>query len=155
MLWLSGEHGLARMWSPSTIDIHGSLTYGQLAATLSVLFVLLTGGLLLFSKRLVSRHGQYFPVVAFGMLGWLMLTPGLISRYFVYAIVLVLLCRKALSTATYIWITGSLTLIAFVTSFGHLALDFLGNGAKSVVLNPTNNEVSQFVFALFSDDRFI
>jgi hypothetical protein len=153
--FLNGQHGLARMWSPSTLFIHGSLTYGQVAASLSVIFVLLVGSLLLIFKRFTARPGQYLPLVAFGMIGWLMFTPGLISRYFVYAIALVTVTRKFWGTLTYLWIVATLTLITFVTAFGHLASDFLGNGVTASVLNPTNNELSRVIFELFSDDRFI
>jgi len=153
--FVNGEHGLARMWSPSTLQVFGSVTYGQLASDLSAAFVLLVGGLILFSSGLTARPGQYLPLVAFAMLGWLMLTPGLISRYFVYAIALIILCRQFWSTVNYICIVALLSVITFVTVYGHLAHDALGNATVSSVLYPNGNSVSHFIFAVFSSDRFI
>lgn len=155
LLLVNGQHGLNRMWSPSTQDLLGSATYGQVGAALSVAFVLAVGGLLLFNRRLSEQPGQYLPLVAFGMLGWLMLTPGLISRYFVYGIVGIILCRKAFTTSGYVYALAVLTAITVVTAYGHLGLDFLGYSGKVSVLSPTNNAFSSFVFSLFSSDFFI
>jgi len=153
--FMSGQHGLARMWSPSTLTIYGSLTYGQLAAGLSTIFVLALGAVIVLFKRLTMGPGQYLPLIAFGMLGWLMFTPGLISRYFVYAIALFILSRKHWDAPMYAWIVSCLSAITLLTAYGHLGLDALGNGVKASLLNPTNNGMSHIVFSLFSDDRII
>jgi hypothetical protein len=155
LLVINGQHGLARMWSPSTQDLLGSATYGQVGAALSVLFVISVGALLLFNKRLSDKPGQYLPLVAFGMLGWLMLTPGLISRYFVYGIVGIILCRKVFTASGYVFALVVLTAITVVTAYGHLGLDFLGYSGNVSVLSPTNNSFSNFVFSVFSSDFFI
>jgi Gpi18-like mannosyltransferase len=155
LLLVNGQHGLDRMWSPSTQPLFGSLTYGQVGASLAVGLVLAVGAVLLLRGSASSRPGQYFPVIAFGMLGWLMVTPGLISRYFVYAIVAIILCRKVFTNAGYFWTVGILTAITCISAYGHLSLDFLGYSGSVGVLSPTNNAFSQFVFNLFSADRFI
>jgi len=155
LLLVNNQHGLGRMWSPSTQDLIGSLTYGQVGAGLSVAFLLAIGALLLISKKVSDEPGRYLPLVAFGMLGWLMLTPGLISRYFVYGIVGIILCRKVFSSTGYLLTVAVLTVITVVTAWGHLGLDFLGYSGNASVLSPTNNAVSHFVFSLFSADVFI
>jgi hypothetical protein len=155
LLFVNGQRGLERMWSPSTQHLLGSLTYGQIGAALSVSFLLVVGALLLLVKRLSAQPGQYLPVVAFGMLGWLMFTPGLISRYFVYGVVGLILCRQVFSTVGYVYALVVLTAITLLTSYGHIALDFLGYSGSANVLSPTNNDVSRLVFSLFSADWFI
>jgi hypothetical protein len=155
LLVVSGQHGLDRMWSPSTQHLVGSLTYGQVGAGLSVAFVIAVGAVLLVSKKVSDEPGRYLPLVAFGMLGWLILTPGLISRYFIYGIVVIILCRKVFSARGYVFAVAVLTVITFVTAYGHLGSDFLGYSGSAGVLSPTNNDVSRFVFSLFSADWFI
>lgn len=153
--FVNGAHGIARMWSSSTLYAFPSVTYAQLATDLSVGFVLLVGLVLLLPWISVKGPGQYLPVVAFGMLGWLMLTPGLISRYFVYAIALIILCRRSWSLLNYVLIVGMATVITFITAYGHLAHDALANGLTASLLHPDNNVISALVFNIFSDDRFI
>jgi hypothetical protein len=153
--YVNGHHGLDRMWSESTQFVFGSFTYARVGTVLSVAFILMVGIVLFFTKRSSRAPGGYLLIVAFGVLGWLMLTPGLISRYFLYGVVAVILCRQALSLFTYLWAVLSLTAITLLTSYGHIALDFLGYGTTSSLVNPLNNQVSHFVFTAFSDDRII
>jgi len=117
--------------------------------------LLVIGTVLLISKRASGTPGEYLPVVAFGMLLWLMVTPGLISRYFVYGIVAVILCRRWFRASSYLLTVGLLTLITIVTAYGHIALDFLGASGAVNVMSPTNNALSHFVFSLFASDWFI
>jgi len=155
LLWVSGKHGIDRMWTSSTEHLIGSLTYGQLAAALSVVFLLVVGAVILLNKRITAKPGQYLPVVAFGLLGWLLVTPGLISRYMVYGVVGVILCRLAFKTPAYLAAVGVLTAIACISIYGHLADDFWGYSGGLNVLSPLNNSVSHQLFALFSADWFI
>jgi hypothetical protein len=155
LLLLSGQHGLDRMWAPSTLPLAGSLTYGGLAAGVSIAFLLAVGAVLLLNKKICVQPGQYLPLVAFAMLGWLIVTPGLISRYMVYVVVAIILCRKAFSTFGYIYVVIVTTAITCMSIFGHLALDFLGYSGTANVLSPTNNGVSHFLFSVFSADWFI
>jgi hypothetical protein len=155
LYFVSGQHGLDRMWAPSTMPFLGPLTYGQLAAAISIVFLLGVGTLLLFTKRISTQPGLYLPLVAFGLLGWLLVTPGLISRYFVYAIVALILCRKAFTAPTYAFALAVLTTITCICIYGHLALDFLGYSGSANLLSPSNNAISRVLFSLFSADKFI
>ncbi|HXC76400.1 MAG TPA: hypothetical protein VNU19_05055 [Candidatus Acidoferrum sp.] len=155
LLLVSGQHGLSRMWAPSTLPLAGSLTYGQLAAGMSIAFLLIVGAVLLKYRKISIEPGRYLPLVAFAMLGWLVVTPGIISRYMVYVVVAVILCRKAFSTVGYIYAVSVTTAITCMSIYGHLALDFLGYSGSANVMSPTNNAVSQFLFSIFSADWFI
>jgi hypothetical protein len=152
--YVSHAHGLARMWAPSTQPLANGITYGQLALDLSVGMVFVTAAMLFVSARLARTPGAYFPVLAFGMMGWLMVTPGVISRYFIYALVLVILSRRAFGAAYYIWAIVTLSAITLLTMYGHLASDF-ANAAATNTLNPLTNEVSRLIFTWFYDDRVI
>jgi len=155
-LWIFGDqHGLYRMWAPATMDLTGSISYGTVAAVLSIGFTLAVGAWLAIRRSVALDPARYLPVVAFGMLGWLLLTPGVISRYLVYGIVFLILSRKSISAALYVAAVAVLSLIACITMFGHLSLDFLGYSGGVNVLSPLNNPVSHELFTLFSADWFI
>jgi hypothetical protein len=113
-------------------------------------------GAALFLRRHVSTQpGQYLPLVAFGLFGWLLVTPGLISRYIVYAVVAIILCRGVFSTVDYVYALAAMTVMAVMSIYGHLSFDFLGYSGSSNVLSPTNNPISGFLFSTFSADWFI
>jgi len=155
LLLVNGQHGLTRMWSPATMPFLGSLSYGQVGGALSVGLLLVVGALLLFKTNLSTVPGRYLPLVAFALLGWMLLTPGAMSRYMIYPIVALILCRAAFSMGGYSLAVGILTAVACITVFGHLASDFLGYSGSLNLLSPTNNWLSHVLFSLFSADWFI
>jgi hypothetical protein len=155
LLLISGDHGLERMWAPSTQVLSGPVTYGQLGAALSITFLLAVGAILLVSSRASTQPGQYIPLVGFGLLGWLLVTPGVISRYLLYAVVLVILSRQVFTLTGYLSVVGVLTATTLAGIYGQLALDFLGYSGSLNVLSPTNNAISGFLFGLFATDWFI
>jgi hypothetical protein len=155
LLFINGLHELLRMWSPSTVPLAGSVTYGQVGAVVSVMVLLAVGATIFLRRQVSTQPGQYLPLVAFGLFAWLIVTPGLISRYIVYAIVAVILCRGAFSGAGYVFAVTVLTVVALIGIYGHLAFDFYGYSGYTNVLSPTNNPISYFVFSVFSTDWFI
>lgn len=155
LLLVSGAHGLERMWSPSTLTFAGAVSYGQVGAALSIGFLMVVGALLLLGSRIYGEPAQYLVIVAFGLLGWLLVTPGVISRYLLYATVLVILCRRAFSLTGYVGAVGVLTLTALAGIYGQFSLDFVGYSGDANVLSPLNNAVSRFLFELFASDQFI
>lgn len=155
LLLVNGEHGLQRMWWPPSQTLVGSWNYGEIGAIASVAVVLGAGALLLFASKASMQRGRYLPLVAFGMLGWLLVTPNLISRYIVYAILAVVLCRGAFTLGGYLAAVGVLTATTLVGTFGQLALDFLGYSGGLNILSPANNSFSNSLFELFSADPFI
>ncbi|HET6311083.1 MAG TPA: hypothetical protein VFH00_08800 [Candidatus Nitrosotalea sp.] len=155
LLFVNGQHGLLRMWSPSTLPLFGSVTYGQAGAVLSVLFVLGVGAVLFLKRNVSTQPGQYLPLVAFGLFGWLLVTPGLISRYIVYAVVAIILCRGVFSSVGYVYALAVMTVMALMSIYGHLAFDFFGYSGSLNVLSPTNNPVSGLLFSIFAADWFI
>jgi hypothetical protein len=95
------------------------------------------------------------PLVAFGVFGWLMFSDSLISRYFLYGLVILLLCRRSLRYRFYLPSVGWLTFVILVTAWSHFGLDVLGYQAVLNPLNPVHNEATRAIQALFFDDRFI
>ena len=155
LLVINGVQGLQRMWSPSTTPFIGSLTYGQAGGALSVGLLVVLGAVALLRRSVSTQPGQYLPILAFGMLWWMLVTPGAMSRYMIYPIATLILCRAAFSAGAYFAAVGALIVVASITTYGHLASDFLGYSGGANLLSPANNAVSHFVFSLFSADWFI
>jgi hypothetical protein len=143
------------MWSPATMPLFGSTSYGQVGAILSVGLLLAVGAVLFFKKHVATHPSQYLPLLAFGVLGWTLVTPGVMSRYMVYALAALILCRAAFSIGVYLWLVIPVSVIACVSIFLHLSDDFLGYSGGANPLSPTNNAVSGTLYALFSSDPFI
>jgi hypothetical protein len=154
LLYLQGQHGLYRMWYPRTTPLIGSITYTEAAAVIVVVFLLLVAAAALL-RRGRRDLGDYLPIVAFGMLGWLMISTSLISRYFLYGVVLLILSQRAYSARAYFINVGWLSLVTLITSWSHFGLDELGSNSLANPLNPVHNPLTRAIQALFFDDRFI
>jgi hypothetical protein len=154
LMLVNGQHGIYRMWYPRTTHLVGSISYAQ-ASIVAVLVFLVVVAAILLLRRSSGSMARHLPLVAFGMLGWLMLMDSLISRYFLYGLVLVIACRHAFRTGFYLWSVGWLSLVVFVSAWSHFGLDVLGYHAILNPLNPATNPVTRGVQALFFSDRLI
>jgi hypothetical protein len=154
LLYVQNQHGINRMWYPRTADLIGSITYTEAGAALVIGFLLAVGAVILARspRRLV---GEYLPLVAFGMLGWLMLSTSLISRYFLYGLVMLILCRRSFRNLSYYLSVVWLSTVTLVTSWSHFGQDLLGSNAVTNPLNPLNSVLTRAVQNLFFNDRFI
>src|SRR5439155_17000148 len=83
LLLVNGQHGIDRMWYPRETPLIGYLNYAEISAVIVACFLLVTGFILL-RRSAAGGLRTHLPIVAFGMLGWLMLSDSLISRYFLY-----------------------------------------------------------------------
>jgi hypothetical protein len=151
--FLGGQHGVGRMWHPPSDALFRSLTYAQISAIVSIISLLVAGAFVVLRRRLLAAY--YFPVLAFGMLAWLVLGTNVVSRYFVYGLVLVILCRQSIKAPLYYGSVALLTAVTFLTSFGHFTFDVLGYGNPSHPLYPAEGGLSAHVLALFFWDRLI
>jgi FkbM family methyltransferase len=150
LLYISGQHGLERMWYPRSADLFASITYGQ-ASSLLTIGLLIAVGLILLIRRSDTSLRRQLPLVAFGMFGWLMVGDSLISRYLLYGLVLVILCAPSLTNPLYLWSVVWLSFVVLVTSWSQLAMDVAG----SVPINAQNSAITRAVLSLFANDRFI
>jgi hypothetical protein len=150
LLFHNGQHGMDRMWYPRSADVFGSITYGQASEVLTVAFLLVVGTLLVLRRSDHSLSRQ-LPLVALGMLGWLMVGDSLISRYLLYGLVLIILCVNSYRSTQYLLSVAWLTFVVFVTSWSHLSIDV----PVFVPINPANSAITRALLQLFIDDRFI
>jgi len=154
LLYVNGLHGLDRMWHTRTDNLIGTLSYGQ-ASTYVVLAFLLFVAILILSQRRTRSIGAQLPLVTFGLFGWLFLMDGLISRYFLYGLVFVILCHGSMTRGIYALSVSWLTAVTLITSWSHFGIDVLGNLATTQPLNPQHNPITQALLTLFANDRFI
>ena len=84
-----------------------------------------------------------------------MLGTGIISRYFFYGLVFVILTRNSWHGAGYYIVVALMTVTALVTAWGHFGLDILGNRNLEHAMHPDNDPTTRFVKDLFLANWFI
>ena len=155
LFFINDESGRTRMWHPSEEPLIGPLSYGETSALLVIGFLLLTGAVLLFRRNLSMSASDYLPIVAVGVLGWLILSTGLISRYFLYGLLFVILTRSSWQGSGYYVVVFIMSVTALVTTWGHFGLDILGNRNLEHAMHPDNDPTTRFFKNLFLANWFI
>lgn len=148
-----GASSLERSFTPSSGLFAGHVTYQRLSQLLTVAAMLLVGGLLAFRKR-VSEDGGYLPLVALGIVAFLMLATGLVATHFLLALPFLILCRRWLGNAAYLFIVLAWTLTTFVPMFGDMGLA-ISQLDYYPLLTPAHNAITSFFVKLYAWDRFI
>jgi len=148
-----GASGFYRSFTPSAQSLLGSVTYQRagLAATAIVLLVVLF--VLLRRKREDLLGGAYLPLVALGIVGFLMFMTGLVATHFLLALPFIILCRRWISSGAFFFIVIVWTITTLVPMYGDM-----GNVIARLdypLLSPLHNRVTRFFVELYSWDRFI
>jgi hypothetical protein len=148
-----GASGLARSFTPSNQTLLGSVTY-QGAATIAAILTLLAVAILLVVRgRKGVAMGQYIPVVTLSIVGFLMLTTGLVATHFVLALPFLILCRRWMNNGAFFFVIIVWTITTLVPMYGDM-----GNVIARLdypLLSPLHNGVTRFFVELYSWDRFI
>lgn len=150
-----GVSGRTRSVYPESSPFIGGITYGEASNFLIACLLLAVGALIVTRCRSRGELADYLPVVAFGMLGWSMLTTGMISRYFIYALALVIVSRPSLRPGTYFAAVGALTVTTFVTQMGAIGFAIQDVPQLAPLLHPSNNPVTRLAMSLYAADSFI
>jgi hypothetical protein len=152
---LEGLSGRTRSLYPEASPLFGGLSYGEASNILVAGLLLAVGALIVTRRRSSQDLADYLPLVAFGMLGWSMLTTGMISRYFIYALALVIASRASLRATPYFAIAGALTVTSFVTQFGAIGFAVRDVPHLAPLLHDSNNPVTGLAMDLYAGDLFI
>jgi hypothetical protein len=148
-----GASGLQRAFTPSAQSLAGTLTYQRVSQILTVSAVLATSGAILFRRQRAGSPGDYLPLVALGITSFLMLVTGSVATHFLLALPILLLCKRWMGAAPYLYIAGIWSLTTLVPMFGDM-----GNSISESdypLLAPTHNVVTRVVVDLYSSNRFI
>jgi hypothetical protein len=148
-----GTSGLERAFTPSSAPFAGPVTYQRLSQVLSIAAMLLIGAVLLLRRRARSDAGGYVPLVALGIVAFLMLTTGLVATHFLLALPFLLLCRRWMGSTAYLSIVVIWTITTFVPMFGDMGLAI--SKLDYPLLAPAHNAVTLFFVKLYAWDRFI
>jgi hypothetical protein len=148
-----GASGYYRSFTPSAQALLGPLSYQRagLIATASVLMGVIVG--LLWRSRRDLMGGAYLPLVALGIVGFLMFMTGLVATHFLLALPFVILCRRWMSNAAFFFAVTVWTITMLVPMYGDM-----GNVITRLdypLLSPVHNGVTRFFVELYSWDRFI
>jgi len=150
---VDGSRGLERIFSPSARPLVEGISYQSAGQLLTAAALLAVATLLIFRRQ--TDRGEYMPVLAVGMVAFLMLTPGLVATHFVLALPLLLMSRRWLGNLPYLYIVAiwsTTSLIAMWGDMGNVS-SFLDHG--NLPLDPKNSAVTNFVTGLYGSDRFI
>jgi hypothetical protein len=149
-----GASGLERSFTPSSAPLAGPLTYQRLSQFLTIAAMVLVGGLLITRKRRSADDGAYLPLVALGIVTFLMLTTGLVATHFLLALPFLILCRRWLGDTVYFFIVLVWTVTTFVPMFGDMGLA-ISRLDSYPLLAPAHNAITSFFVKLYAWDRFI
>jgi hypothetical protein len=148
-----GTSGLERAFTPSSAPLAGPVTYQRLSQFLTIAAMLFVGGLLFIRRRVKDDAGEYLPLVALGIVAFLMLTTGLVATHFLLALPFLLLCRRWMGNTAYLFIVLIWTVTTFVPMFGDMGLAI--SKLDYPLLSPAHNPITLFFVKLYAWDRFI
>jgi len=154
-LFWEGLSGRERSSLPEATILAGNLTYGQASNLLVVGLLLVVAGLLFFGRGSTKTARGYLPLVAVGMLGWNMFLTGMVSRYFLYALALIIASRASIRPGVYYPIVATLSITIFVTVYASIGYAIQDVPHLAPALHSSNNPVTRFVMYLVSVDWFI
>ena len=147
-----GVSGLDRFFVPSSTKLIGSLTYQSVSQVLT-LVAMLSVAALLFRKRRALDGGGYLPLVALGIMLFLMLLTGIVATHFLLALPLLLLCRRWMGNVAYFAIALVWTISTLVPMFGSMGQ--LVSPQDYPLFAPAHNAITKFFVDLYANDRFI
>ena len=148
-----GASGLMRVATPSSADLVGSLTYQRASQILTIGAILLLAGLLVVGRRFTDRAGAYLPVVALGIMSFVMFLTGIVATHFLLALPFFLLLQRWVGTTTYLFVAIVWTITTLVPMYGDMGAALTGLGYP--LLGPEHNVVTKYVIELYAWDRFI
>jgi hypothetical protein len=131
----------------------GGLTY-QLAGLIATAVALLAVFFMLLRRRRDDiRSGGYLPLVALGIVAFLLFMTGLVATYFLLALPFVILCRRWMGDVAFFFVVITWTITTLVPMYGDM-----GNVIAQLdypLLSPVHNGVTRFFVELYSSDPFI
>jgi hypothetical protein len=149
----NGAKGLQRMFTPGTDSLIGSLTYQRLSLILTAAAMVLLCVAVLRRRRPAFEAGAYVPLVALGIVSFLLLITSVLPTHFILALLFLLLCRRWLSNTAYAYVVAIWTITAFVSMYGEMS--GLLTATDYPLLSPDTNPITKLVAALYSWDPFI
>jgi hypothetical protein len=150
---VKGASSTTRAFTPSADSLFGSLTYLMAGQVLTLVALIVTGVALWIRKESREGLGSYLPLVALGVMCFLMFLTGIVSTHFLLALPLLLLCLRWTGNVAYFYIAVIWTIGTFVPMYGDMGAVI--SAADYPLLAQTHNAITRFVVSLYAWDRFI
>jgi hypothetical protein len=100
----------------------------------------------------VTEAGNYIPLVALGMMSFLMLITGVVATHFLLALPFLLLIRRWIGGVAYFYVVATWTITCLVPMIGDMGL--VVSGATHPWFAPDRNPITKFVISQYESDRF-
>jgi len=153
---VGGANGFHRFIYLSTTPLIGGISYQRISLLLTLGLVLVVGSLLLARRKSVARPGDYLPLLAVGVIGFLMLKTGPFEAYAVTALPFLILCRKSLGDAGYYSLVCLWSFTTLVPMWAALGFSMEGAGyCRALPLHPSNTVLTLVFMNLQTRDWFI
>jgi hypothetical protein len=148
-----GATGAARAFTPSSDVLIGPLTYQRAAQLLTAAMLVLVLAAIAVRRRAALVRGDYIPLVAVAITSFLMLLTGTVATHFILALPLLILCRRWMSNAGYLYAITAWTVTTFVPMYGDMGRFMSAQDYPA--LSASGNPVTLLFVDLFTFDRFI
>jgi hypothetical protein len=155
----SGASGrVARLWSPSTENLIGGLSFANASLILFGVVSILAVVLMIKSQpKSVARGGYLFPF-ALIFTGLVILFMEIPSNYIILPLPFLLLLRKELNNIKYFTILAIWTIVGLIIAWGDFGYGVYNSVLVSNMLpalSPVNNQLTLFFMNVYSNDWFI
>lgn len=147
-----GASGLERGFTPVSEQFIGPLTYQRTSQALTLAALLFIAATLFFKKG-ATEAGNYIPLVALGMVSFLMLITGVVATHFLLALPFLVLIRRWVGGVAYFYIVAIWSVAALVPMIGDMGL--VVTGASHPLFAPERNPITKFITHVYASDRFI
>jgi hypothetical protein len=130
----------------------GSLTYQRLSQILTLAAMLVVSAALL-RRRSTAESGGYLPLLALGVVSFLMLLTGIVATHFLLALPLLILCRPWMGSWAFWFVVVVWSITTFVPMYGDMGASVTARDYP--LFAPERNAITHFFVSLYSWDRFI
>jgi hypothetical protein len=148
-----GASGFYRSFTPSDQPLWGPLTYQRAGLVATVVCLVAVVFVLLRRNRGELASAAFLPVVAFGIVAFLMFMTGLVATHFILALPFLILCRRWMRNGPFLFVVIVWTITTLVPMWGDMGSIIAR--LNYPLLSPVHNPATRFVLELYSWDRFI
>jgi hypothetical protein len=152
---VDNAHGADRIFYPSENKLIGQLTYQGVGLLLTAALFGVVIGLVLLRGAYRRLSGQYAPLLALFMCGFLLFMTGIPATHFILAVPLLILCMPFVGRAAYVLLVAAWSLTALVSMAGSMGLALSKSPELLAFPLSSNNGVIHLLMSLYTADGFL
>lgn len=143
--YTKGARGLERIHYPSPTPLAGQLSYQQISQILTIAIILV-------AAILILLRPDYVFFLTLGTVGFLVLKTGLAATHFVFALPLLILCRKSMGNFAWHALIAIWTATMLTSIYGIFGYSIENVGYLAPAIHSSNNIVTRFFMQLYPAD---